>query len=93
MKRSTSITVLLLLACTGAASQPRQQTPADRMTPERRALVEAIVKACTDKYGERTPDMLSCTTRSAARFDRDDHSPPIEPIVACMRMGGVVACN
>jgi hypothetical protein len=87
--RAALIIALVLFGC---AEAPQQRTQTPPISPERQALLNAIAKACTEKYGDRTVETLSCISGSVARFDRGDRSFAIG-LVTCSQSGTNVACN
>jgi hypothetical protein len=91
--KTTWLAVLALLTVSASADSQVQPRSAEEAVAARKALLEAIAKACTEKYGDRTSDTMSCIPQSAARFDRKDRSPAIGPVVTCMQMGSNVACH
>jgi hypothetical protein len=91
MKTAWIGVVAMLVVSASADSQVQGST--ENAVAARKGLLEAIAKACTEKYGDRTADTMSCIQQSAARFDRKDRSPAVGPVVTCMQMGNSVACN
>lgn len=84
--------LIIALALVGCAEAPQQRSQTAPISSERQALLNAIAKACTEKYGDRTTATVSCITGSAARFDRGDRSFGVG-LVTCSQIGTNVACN